>query len=117
MYNHPEDQETAIASHSLGTLVLWHLLFTKDLPENDPAYEFRKLFNSSKSKYKLRGLTAVFDQIHHNKGRRAQPRNGFYILICGGFESKLLYDNGITLSHAASIYRLEKLHGLFLNIY
>ncbi|HBC41310.1 MAG TPA: hypothetical protein DCZ88_05250, partial [Pseudanabaena sp.] len=40
--NHPEDKEVAIVSHSLGTLVLWDLLFAKDLPENDPAYEFRK---------------------------------------------------------------------------
>jgi hypothetical protein len=57
--NHPEDQEIVIASHSLGTLVLWDLLFTKDLPENDPAYEFRKLFNSSDSKYKLRGIVTM----------------------------------------------------------
>ena len=35
-------------------------------------------------------FTAVFDQIRHNKGRRAKPRNGFYILLSGGFESKLL---------------------------
>ena len=34
--------------------------------------------------------TAVVDQAHHKKGRRAKPRNWFYILICGGFESKLL---------------------------
>ena len=57
--NHPEDKEIAIASHSLGTLVLWDLLFTKDLPENDPAYEFRRLFNSSDSEYKLRGLVTM----------------------------------------------------------
>ena len=35
-------------------------------------------------------LTDVFEQTRHKKGRRAKPRNGFYILICGGFESKLL---------------------------
>ena len=57
--NHPKDQEIAIASHSLGTLVLWYFLFTKDLRENNPAYEFRKLFNSSESKYKLRGLMTM----------------------------------------------------------
>ena len=33
---------------------------------------------------------AVVDQTRHKKGRRAKPRNWFYILICGGFESKLL---------------------------
>ena len=37
-----------------------------------------------------RRLTAKLDQTRHKKGRRAKPRNGFYILICGGFENKLL---------------------------
>ncbi|GBO52577.1 hypothetical protein APA_246 [Pseudanabaena sp. lw0831] len=32
----------------------------------------------------------LFDQNRHKKGRRAKPRNGFYILIRGKFESKLL---------------------------
>ncbi|GBO55745.1 hypothetical protein APA_3895 [Pseudanabaena sp. lw0831] len=36
------------------------------------------------------GFTAVFDQTRHKKGRWAKPHNGFYILICGGFESKLM---------------------------
>ena len=40
--------------------------------------------------YGLFELQPVFDQTRHNGGRRAQPRNGFYILICGGLESKLL---------------------------
>ena len=35
-------------------------------------------------------FTAVVDQTHNNKGRKAKPRNGFYIIICGKFESKLL---------------------------
>jgi hypothetical protein len=35
-------------------------------------------------------FTAVFDQTRHKMGRRAKPRNGFYILLCGGFESKVL---------------------------
>ena len=35
-------------------------------------------------------FTAVVDQTHYDKGRRAKPRNGFYIIICGKFESKLL---------------------------
>ena len=39
---------------------------------------------------RLDALTAVVDQTHHKKGRRAKPRNWFYIFICGGFESKLL---------------------------
>jgi hypothetical protein len=33
-------------------------------------------------------FTAVFDQTRHKKDSRAKPRNGFCILICGGFESK-----------------------------
>jgi hypothetical protein len=39
----------------------------------------------------LLGFTAITDQMSHKKGRRAQPRNGFYIFSCGGFERKLLY--------------------------
>ncbi|GBO52424.1 hypothetical protein APA_93 [Pseudanabaena sp. lw0831] len=35
-------------------------------------------------------LTVVVDQTCYKKGRRAKPRNGFYIFICGGFENKLL---------------------------
>jgi hypothetical protein len=35
-------------------------------------------------------LTAILDQTRYKKGRRAKPGNGFYILICGGFERKLL---------------------------
>ena len=34
------------------------------------------------------GITAVVDQTRHKKGRRAKPRNWFYIIICGRFESK-----------------------------
>lgn len=55
--NHPEDKEITIVSHSLGTLVLWDLLFAKDLPENDPANEFRKFFNSNG--LKLSGLVTM----------------------------------------------------------
>ena len=57
--NHPEDKEITIVSHSLGTLVLWDLLFAKDLPENDPANEFRKFFNSNDSALKLCGLVTM----------------------------------------------------------
>ena len=35
-------------------------------------------------------FTAVVDQTYYDKGRRAKPRNRFYIIICGKFESKLL---------------------------
>ena len=43
-----------------------------------------------KTKLNHFALTAVVDQTRHKKGRRAKPRNWFYIFICGGFESKLL---------------------------
>ncbi|GBO54706.1 hypothetical protein APA_2757 [Pseudanabaena sp. lw0831] len=38
----------------------------------------------------MKALTAVIAQTRHKIGRRAKPLNGFYILVCGGFESKLL---------------------------
>ncbi|BBC23694.1 hypothetical protein [Pseudanabaena sp. ABRG5-3] len=69
--SHPEDKEIAIVSHSLGTLVLWDLLFAKNLSENDPAHEFRKFFNSSNSDLKLRGVVTMgspllFMRLHQN---------------------------------------------------
>ena len=35
-------------------------------------------------------VTAVIDQIHYDKGRKANLRNGFYIIVWSRFESKLL---------------------------
>ena len=57
--SHPEDKEIGIVAHSLGTLVLWDLLFARDLPENDPAHLFRELFTSSGSSLKLSGLVTM----------------------------------------------------------
>lgn len=57
--SHPEDKEIAIVSHSLGTIVLWDLLFAKDLPEDDPAHEFREFFNSNKFALKLCGIVTM----------------------------------------------------------
>lgn len=57
--SHPEEKEITIVSHSLGTLVLWDLLFAKDLSENDPAHEFRTFFNSNNSKLELRGIVTM----------------------------------------------------------
>ena len=57
--SHPEEKEIIIISHSLGTLVLWNLLFARDLPENDPANKFRKFFNSHDSKFELRGIVTM----------------------------------------------------------
>jgi hypothetical protein len=57
--SHPEEKKITIISHSLGTLVLWDLLFTKDLPENDPANEFRTFFNANDSKFELHGIVTM----------------------------------------------------------
>ena len=57
-------------------------------------------------------FTAVVDQTRHKKGRRAKPRNWFYILICGRFESKLLYVADffkLLINHYLSVKR-NKLH-------
>ena len=35
-------------------------------------------------------LSNASQKLRHKKERRAQPRNEFYILICGGLESRLL---------------------------
>lgn len=57
--SHPEEKEVTIIAHSLGTLVLWDLLFAKDLPEDDPAKEFRTFFNSNSSKFELNGIITM----------------------------------------------------------
>ncbi|MBD2059917.1 hypothetical protein H6F88_28670 [Oculatella sp. FACHB-28] len=40
--DHPESQEIHFVAHSLGSFILWDLLFSDDLDSNDPAYLLRE---------------------------------------------------------------------------
>ncbi len=57
--SHPENKEIILIAHSLGTLILWDLLFAQDLSENDPGHEFRKRFGYENSELKLRGVVTM----------------------------------------------------------
>ena len=43
--NYPEQKEIHFVAHSLGSLILWDLLFSDKLPNDDPAFLFRKKLN------------------------------------------------------------------------
>lgn len=40
--NHPNQTQIHFVAHSLGSFILWDLLFSDTLPESDPAYVFRE---------------------------------------------------------------------------
>lgn len=40
--NYPEQTQIHFVAHSLGSFILWDLLFSTILPDNDPAFIFRK---------------------------------------------------------------------------
>jgi len=56
---HPGNQQVVIAAHSLGTLIVWDLLFAQNLPPADPAYEFRQLFHDESYQLQLHGLVTM----------------------------------------------------------
>lgn len=40
--NHPDQTQIHFVTHSLGSFILWDLLFSNTLPSNDPAFIFRE---------------------------------------------------------------------------
>lgn len=44
--NHPEQDRIHFIAHSLGSFILWDLLFSDILPNNDPAFIFRERLNN-----------------------------------------------------------------------
>lgn len=43
---HPEAKELYFVAHSLGTAILWDILFSKSLPADDPAWDIRLLLTN-----------------------------------------------------------------------
>lgn len=46
---YPEEEEIHIISHSLGTVILWDILFSEKFKEDDPAHVIRRLISEPKS--------------------------------------------------------------------
>jgi len=44
--DHPNETELHFVAHSLGSLILWDLLFVEDLERDDPAFTFREIVGS-----------------------------------------------------------------------
>ncbi|MDB9496854.1 hypothetical protein PN441_10290 [Spirulina major CS-329] len=44
--NHPQDNQIHVITHSFGSFILWDLLFSKELPNHDPAFTFREILSS-----------------------------------------------------------------------
>lgn len=53
--NHPDQTQIHFIAHSLGSFILWDLLFSNTLPHNDPAFIFRERLND----IKLESLTTM----------------------------------------------------------
>jgi triacylglycerol esterase/lipase EstA (alpha/beta hydrolase family) len=64
---HPRNQQVVIVAHSLGTLILWDLLFAQNLPPADPAYEFRQLFHDESYPLQLQSFMLLWDTNHRNE--------------------------------------------------
>lgn len=43
--NHPEEEEIHIIAHSLGTVILWDILFSDKFKDDDPAHSIRSLIS------------------------------------------------------------------------
>lgn len=57
--DHPQEKQVIIIAHSLGTLILWDLLFAQDLSPTDPAYAFRQLVQIDASHLELCGIVTM----------------------------------------------------------
>ncbi|TAE59823.1 MAG: alpha/beta hydrolase [Nostocales cyanobacterium] len=44
--HHAQEQELHIIAHSMGTVILWDMLFSDNFENNDLAFKFRSLINS-----------------------------------------------------------------------
>ncbi len=54
--NHPEEKELHIVAHSMGTVILWDMLFSDQFQFGDAAFNFRSLINE---KVKLKTITTM----------------------------------------------------------
>lgn len=56
---HPAEEELHIVAHSLGTVILWDVLFSDRFPTSDPAHEIRSLIGKERGKVSLSSVTTM----------------------------------------------------------
>jgi hypothetical protein len=56
---HPEEEEVHIVAHSLGTVILWDILFSDKFKDGDPAFVIREIISNQKSEAKNRKISLV----------------------------------------------------------
>jgi len=56
---HPRESELHIVAHSLGTVILWDLLFSERFDPKDPAHEIRDLIGKERGKVSLSSVTTM----------------------------------------------------------
>ncbi len=98
--NHPQETELHIVSHSLGTVILWDVLFSDRFANDDPAYTIRSLISpnaqNNAGKIQLKSLTTM-----------GSPILFFNIMLDIGFEQV----RGFTSSYDSEAFRwLNILH-------
>lgn len=54
--NHPEEEELHIVAHSMGTVILWDILFSEKFQPGDAVFKFRALIHE---KIKLKSITTM----------------------------------------------------------
>ncbi|MFM2061563.1 MAG: hypothetical protein RLZZ507_1233 [Cyanobacteriota bacterium] len=54
--NHSQEKELHIIAHSMGTVILWDMLFSDNFENNDPAFQFRELINNQ---VQLKSITTM----------------------------------------------------------
>ena len=57
--NHPTEKELHIVAHSLGTVILWDVLFSDRFSPSDPAYEIRSLIGRDHGRISLSSITTM----------------------------------------------------------
>lgn len=55
----PTDEELHIVTHSLGSVVLWDVLFSDKFEPDDPAYEIRAMINRDEQNTYLKSITTM----------------------------------------------------------
>ncbi|EAZ90646.1 lipase family protein [Crocosphaera chwakensis] len=57
--HHPEEKELHIVAHSLGSVILWDILFCDRFPPSDPVHTIRSLIGKKYGKISLSGVTTM----------------------------------------------------------
>ncbi|HEY9616498.1 MAG TPA: hypothetical protein V6C64_06645 [Microcoleaceae cyanobacterium] len=76
----PLEEDLHIVAHSLGSVILWEMLFSQTLPDNDPAFYLRNVIKGLSPagqgrKVKLRSVTTMGSpQLFFNRALNIEPQ-------------------------------------------